>query len=247
MTPNENKIIIFNDQQPLFQKIMEVGFSSYASSLKNLPDFFVLKDRAIRCVDEGTPGGLHSAGSGILRDKQEILKIFRDAKVMGITSHDGCGAAKLYARTNGLDESKGDECGKKFAEEIAHELALPYYHITAEEMARPKEFHIARVAYYDGTGTFNFGDGKTFPPGFIISRKIQSEKDSLFEGSLGLNIAFGKNGFGDLLTKTDPFILVAIGETEKDVDNLKSELKKLKHTFGNKVIIESFVFAYSSF
>lgn len=236
----QNKLTIFNNQQPIIQKIMEVGFSSYANSLKNLPDFFLLKDRVIHCVDEGTPWGLHSAGSGILRDEQEILKIFRDAKVMGITSHDGCGAAKLYARANGLDESKGDDCGKKWAKKLAQELGVSYHHIAFAKIQRPKEFHIARTAYYDGTGTFNFGNGKIFPPGFIISRKIQSEKDSLAEVILGLNIAFSDHGFGDIITEPDPFILVAIGETENDVEILKSELKKLKHNFGNKVTTDSF-------
>ena len=236
-----HKLEIFEQQKSLFQKIRKINFSSYTNSLKNISEFFELDDHSIRCVDEGTPGGLHSAGSGILRDKAEVITAFKKAGVTEVTSHDGCGAAKLYARLHGLDESKGDECGKKFSEEIAKDLAVPYHHITAHEMSRPKEFHIARVAYYDGTGTFNFGDGKTFPPGFVISRKIQSEKDSLFEVTLGLNIAFGKNGFGDLITKSDPFILVAVGETKEDTESLKTELKKLKHNFDNKVIIDSFV------
>ena len=237
----QNKLSIFEEQKKIFEKIQKVGFVKYANSLKNISDFFTLQDHAIRCVDEGTPGGLHSAGSGILRDKSEVVTAFKKAGVTEITSHDGCGAAKLYARANGLDESKSDEYGKKFAKEIAHELALPYHHITAEEMARPKEFHIARVAYYDGTGTFNLGDGKTFPIGFVISRKIQSKQTSLAEAGIALDIAFGHHGFGDLITEYNPFILIAIGATKEDVENLKSELKNLKHNYGNKVMTDSFL------
>jgi hypothetical protein len=235
-----NKLVIFEEQKKIFEKIQKVGFAKYANSLKNLSVFFLLKDCAIRCIDEGTPGGLHSAGSGILRDKAEVLNAFKKAGVTEITSHDVCGAAKLYARAKGLDETKADEYGKRWSQEIAKELGVSYHHIGFAEMQRPKDFHIARIAYYDGTGTFNFGDGKIFPPGFIISRKIQSEKDSLAEASVALNIAFGNHGFGALITENDPFILAAIGETEKETEQLKKELKTLSHNYGKKVIIDDF-------
>jgi len=236
----QKKVLIWNEQSKLFRKIKEVGFADYANSLKKLSVFFDVEDGWVRCVDEGTPGGLHSAGSGILRDKQEMLKIFRDAQVVGITSHDGCGAAKMFAHAHCGDESCGDEQGKKWAKELALELGVPYRHISFAKMQRPKEFHIARVVYYDGTGKFDYGDGKKLPPGFIISRKIQNEKDSLAEIVLGLNIAFGVNGFGKLITENNPFFLVAIGQTINEVAKLKKELRSLKHTYGKKVIIDGF-------
>ena len=236
----EEKIAIFEEQKKIFQKIKDGGFEKYANSLEKIGDYFILKDIAVRCIDEGTPEGLHSAGSGILRDKAEVASAFKKAGVTEITSHDGCGAAKLYAKAKGLDESKADEYGKQWSEEIAKELGIPYRHIPAEEMQRPKEFHIARVAYYDGTGTFNFGDGKTFPPGFIISRKIQSEQDSLAEAGVTLDIAFGDHGFGSLITETDPFIFVVIGKDKEDMELIKKELRNLEHNYGKKVTLDGF-------
>ena len=237
----QEKKEIFNEQQPLFDKIKELGFSEYARSLDSLLEYFKPKDKSIRCMDEGTPGGKHSAGSGILREKSEVIQAFRDAGITEVTSHDGCGAAKLYAKAKGLDESKGDEYGKEWSEALAKELGVPYRHISFEEMKRPKEFHISRVAYYDGTGKFDWNIGKDFPPGFIISRKIQSDSDSLAEAGVSLNIAFGDHGFGDLITEENPFIIVAIGEDEESVTFLEDELESLTHEYGNRVITDCFI------
>ncbi|MCK9352344.1 MAG: hypothetical protein M0P76_06200 [Candidatus Pacebacteria bacterium] len=242
---NQNKIqekkdLVWKEQSRIFRKIKENGFEVYASSLKKLSDMFGVQDGYVRCVDEGTPGGFHAAGSGILRSKKEMLKIFRDAGVRGVTSHDGCGAAKMFAKANCKDETCGDAEGKKWAKELASELGVPYRHISFAKMQRPKEFHISRAAYYDGTGCFNFGDGKKLPPGYIISRQIQSEKASLSEILLGLNISFGPNGFGERITEDEPFILVAVGKTKTDTVRLKKELRSLEHPYGKKVIIDGF-------
>lgn len=244
MHPDEiqqKKNIIFEEQKEILQKAMKGGFEKYADSLKNIDDFFILKDHAIRCIDEGTPEGLHSAGSGILRHMPEVLDSFRRVGITEVTSHDGCGAAKLYARQNNLLEEKSDEYGKKWSADVAKFLGVPYRHIAFIDMKRPKEFHIARVAYYDGTGKFNYNDGGIFPPGFIISRKIQSEQDSLSEAGVSLDIAFGNHGFGPLITEDDPFIFIAIGEDEEDAERLQEELKKLEHSYGKKVIIDGFI------
>ena len=236
----QKKITIFEEQNETLQKIKKEGFVKYTGSLEKLSDSFVLKDGAIRCIDEGTPGGMHSAGSGILRNQSEVVDAFKNAGVTEITSHDGCGAAKLYAKANGLDESMADEYGKKWSEEIANQLGVPHQHISASEMKRPSEFHIARTVYYDGTGKFDFGEGKELPPGFIISRKIQTKDDSLKETEVALSIAFGHHGFSDLITDENPFILVAIGETAEDTERLKKELAEVTHEYDKKVIIDGF-------
>lgn len=235
----EEKSKIFEGQEAIISQILKKGFSEYVRE-EDVSKAFYLIDRNVRCIDEGTPGGLHSAGSGILLTKEQALLYFRTAHVDGVTSHDGCGAAKIFAKREGLDETKSDEFAKDWAKEIAEELGVPYSHISFDEMIRPKDFHISRLAYYDGTGKFNFGASRALPPGFIISRSVQGRDVSLAEAKVSLDIAFGSSAFGGLLSEDKPFILVAIGASNEETETLKEELRTLGHSFGKKVIIDGF-------
>jgi hypothetical protein len=232
------KAELFLKQQPILEEIYKKGFSDYANSIKNIAEAFKSHDCCMRCMDEGTPGGFHSAGSGILRNKEEVISAFKTAGVKKITSHDGCGAAGLYAKAHNFDLSKADEYGKKFAKEIAEELGLPYEHISSEKMNRPKEFHISRVAYYDGTGKFDYDSVKELPAGFIISRGIQQAGDSVAEAKVAFNIATGDHGFGDKINVGNPFVFVVIGKTTEEAGRLTLELSGLSN---EKARIEKFV------
>src|SRR5205085_1929742 len=69
---------------------------TFQGLFNGLPDrarAFELKDTNLRCIDEGCPGGLHMAGSGVLNPNWE-----KDLKgrVTGVYSHEGCGAVGLY-------------------------------------------------------------------------------------------------------------------------------------------------------
>jgi hypothetical protein len=237
----EEKEQIWREQQPIFEEIQNQGFSGYVNSLENLEEAFHA-DRLIRCIDEGTPDGIHSAGSGILMDKAAAVKAFHEAGATGVTSHEGCGAAKLYAVEKGLDLSKSDEYGKEWAEELAEALNLPYAgHIEANQMARPEGFHIARVVYYDGTGKFNYSAVKELPPGFIISRKFIGETEAEKEIGIAESIAMGDHGFGDLITEDNPFLIVAIGDSEASTAKLKQEIENISHNYGKRVKIDGFV------
>ena len=48
------------------ETVEALGFAGYVVSLSNLSDAFRPRDRALRCIDGRTPGGVHLAGSGIL-------------------------------------------------------------------------------------------------------------------------------------------------------------------------------------
>jgi hypothetical protein len=231
---------LFEEQKEIFNKTRELGFSKYAHLSHSLSNYFELRDIYVRCIDDGTPGGIHLAGSGILREKRELTRIFKENGVSGITSHDGCSAALLYAQRNGLDETESDKIAKKWSETIARELGIDHRHIDFSEMQRPRDFHIARVVYYDGTGKFDYKDGQFFPPGFIISRNIQNALSALEETNLGMAISFGKYGFGKLISSAHPFSLIAIGNDEEETTALKKELRGIKHGHENKVIIDGF-------
>ncbi|MFA6324769.1 MAG: hypothetical protein WCX46_00895 [Candidatus Paceibacterota bacterium] len=236
----QEKSNLFIGQQNLFDQIYKNGFQNYTQGLPSINEAFI-ENHSMCCIDEGTPHGIHSAGSGILRDKEEVLTSFRDAGVTEITSHDGCGAAGLYAKSKGLDLSKSDEYAKEWSKEIAKELGVPYRHISSTEMSRPKGLHVSRVAYYDGTGKFDYSTTKELPAGFIISRAIQSIGTSISEATVSFNIATGDHGFGELINQKNPFMIVAIGKDQEHLDKLLNELNDVKGVMGDKVKIDGFI------
>ena len=224
----------FEAQEAVMQKIMKQGARPYFESLPELGKAFRPHDRWIKCIDDRTPGGFHSAGSGILRPLDEVLASFKKARVAGITSHDGCGAAALYAKQNNLPGNT-DEYGREWAKKIADLLDVTYENI---EVDKP---HNARVCYYDNTARFNYKEVDGLLPGFIISRGIQSEAVSINEAGISTTIATGDHGFGKLITEQKPFLFLIIAKSEKELEDLKNELAPVQTKFGRQVKIDGFI------
>lgn len=234
----------FEQQQEVMEKIYEVGFDKYANSLPNLKSAFDLEKqkpaenlhRCICCMDERTPYGLHSAGSGILLSEKDFDEYFKKSGADSISSHTGCGAAKIYAEKMGLSGDT-DAIGREWAERKAKEKGVPHIHLEVE-----KPFHDARVVYYDGTGKFNYDGVEALPAGFVVGRKYMDKQASLAECAVAKNIIFGGHGLGDqLLNKENPFLFVAIGDTKEEVERLKKELAEVVASFGGSVSIDGFV------
>lgn len=239
----------WTESQELFSKIYKTGVRKYLETLPILSEGFRLEDHSVRCIDEGTPGGIHVAGSGILlsaSDKKEQLEQLVEelvgAGADGVYSHEGCGAAKLYAETvmGNLDGAK--DYAVEWAKKLALRLDAPYKgHIT--DLARPKEFHNARIAYYDGSGKFDPFKIKEIPDGFIISRYYLDSEYAREELKIALSIAFGHHGFGDKFTKDNPFIIVPIEKfvtKRKDISlsDLEREAREISAVYGDRVIVE---------
>jgi len=226
----------WDNQNEILSKVFALGMEKYTSTIPNLKQAFELKDRSLRCIDEGTPGGLHCAGSGILMDESVAVEEFKKAGVDGIYSHEECGAAGIYAKQKGLDPAKSDEYGIDFAKRLAKKLNVPYKgHIGIAEMARPSGLHVARVSYYDGTGKFDPSKAKDLPNGFVVDRNHHSKEYALQEMKVSINIALGSHGFGEKFTTEQPFMLIAVGD-----ENLKKELEPLAAEFSGRVKIDGF-------
>ncbi len=240
----DEKAEIFEGQQEVMKKIDEMGFASYAETLPNLSDAFDLEKhkptenihRCICCMDERTPYGVHSAGGGILLSEQDFDKYFTESGGDSISSHDGCGAAKLYAKKMGL-EGNPDLIAREWAENKAKEKGVPHVHLGVE-----KPFHFARVCYYDGTGKFNYDGVEGLPEGFVVGRRYMSKESSIGEAGVAKDIIFGDHGFGkEFLNKENPFLFVAIADTEKEVEELKKELAELVDSYGDEAVVDGFV------
>jgi hypothetical protein len=238
------KVEAFESQAEVMRKICEMGFARYADQLPNLPDAFNLEKhkpaedlhRCVCCMDERTSYGVHSAGSGILLADKDFDAYFAKSGADSISSHTGCGAAKLYCEKMGL-VGDPDTLAREWTERKAKEKRVPHIHLGVE-----KPFHYARVCYYDGTGRFNYKGVEGLPSGFVVGRKYMSKEASLAEGGVAKNIIFGDHGFGEgLLNKENPFMFVAVADTDEQMSALKDELAELVASFGAKVAIDGFV------
>lgn len=229
-------------EDEIYQYVFKNGFSAYVESLADLPRAFELKKKCVCCMDEGTSEGYHAAGSGILLSEEDLEKYYNETGPEEITSHDGCGAAKLYAKAKGLDLDKADEYAREWAEAQAAKRGKRHRHVSANEMKRPAEGHFARTCYYDLTGSFNWDGVDGVLAGFVVSRKFMNPDYALKEVSVAFGIAFSDHGLGDgLLTEDSPFYLVAIADNEDQLAAAKDELAKLEHSYGAKVRIDGFI------
>lgn len=212
---------------------------SYFKGISNLADAFKLTDRSLRCMDEGTTGGIHLAGSGILLDMATVSKYLIQAKIDGVYSHAECGAAALYAKNENLDGQFADEYGIEWAKTLAERLHLPYKgHTTIDKMKRPSGLHIARVAYYDGIGSFDYARVNALPPGFIISRKYLDKEYAQKELGIAISIALGHHGFGSRIDRDHPFLVIVLaakGEKPDRFDQLSAEASEIARQHQSKV------------
>jgi hypothetical protein len=122
---------------------------------------------------------------------------------------------------------------------MARRLGLTHVHLSLEE---EKPFHYARVCYYDRTGKFNYRGVEGLPAGFVVSDLNGiSKESSLASVKLAMSIAFGDHGPAGLLSEENPFILVAVANTEEQLEALKTQLTKLAESFGTKVVVDGFL------
>lgn len=239
-------------QGEILKKIKEQGgIANYIKTVSNIADAFKGNDLTVCCIDEGTPYGcIRFAGSLILnQDKAEkFIPLLKNVGVMGVYSHTGCGAAQFYAKQNNLDVDKADEYGIDWAKKLAEMIGVSYKgHIGiqgTEPMKRPKEFHIARVIYYDGTGRFNPDKVKDLPSGFVISRRYHLDAGSaLNEVKIAISIATGNHGLGDLINKTSPIIIILIGDDNDknfSINKMKFEIGEILEEYKDKVVVDGF-------
>lgn len=222
------------------QEAMKVGFQSYFANQPNIKEAFFLRDRSVRCIDEGTVGGIHLAGSGILLDLEAAAKYLKAAQADSVYSHEECGAAKLYASKEKLDSEFCDEYAREWAKTLANYLKVPYKgHIPISQMARPSGLHIATVAYYDATGKFDFSPIQELPEGFVISRKYLEAGYAQEELNTAISIALGHHGFGRRFSAKTPFAVVILSDSNDNLsrDQLEGEVKAAISSFQDRVVL----------
>jgi len=241
----------FRSQDRIFRNFYDLHakgeLGGFFESLPDIKLLFQLDDRHFRCIEEGTPGGIHAAGPLILMDEAKAIRMLKTARAEGIYSHDLCGAAGL-AFANVEDSKKtffvnSDNYGMFYAKELAKKAGIPYVgHLPAHP-----HFHVARMAVYDGSGNFDNSERKLkiagLPPCFVISRRWHDAADAKNELSIAAKIATGDHGYGALIREKSPFLVLVVGMKNKDfsLHKLMDEASSVASEFGGKVIVDGFM------
>ena len=211
------------------------SFQALFDGLPTRMQSFILKDTAVRCIDEGCPGGIHMAGSGCLNPNAEAdLR----GKVSGVYSHEGCGVVKLFMEKTKNSAKDADAVADQEAKKLADKLGVPYMgRIGSAQMTRPADLHTARAIYYDGTGKFDPSAVPGLPQGFVHNRKIISDVEyAKTEVEVAIEIAFGSHGFGEMFTPISPLYIVAVSGLNPEsipAQNLATELNDVAGSFDN--------------
>lgn len=214
-------------------------FEQYTNELSNFARAFEADTSCIVCIDEGTPHGLHAAGSGILMENESAaVAMLRRSGAQGARSHKGCGAAGIYAKRIGISPEKSDVAGARRLRELCDKAGIPYFgHI--EKIERPS-YHNAWVCYYDGTGSFDRTLVEGLPSGFVVSRTLhESSEVPAGEVELSVEIAFGSHGWGRKRFEESgaQFIIVPIGG-KIPLQQLEAELREIQLKYGTLVRID---------
>lgn len=227
-------------------------FAGYAASLLGLHDAFyrnsdgqlVLLDHGVKCIDEGTPGGVRIAGAGILEGIDQTVTMLETLDLDVIHCHDDCGAARLYAQLHNIVDVHPDELAKQFTIEIARRLGIQHHHIRKEQLRRPP-IHVATVVYYSGVKAFDPAQlPDALPQGFVITRALHhSPQSAQTEADVACQIAFGSHGFGNRFDGKNPLIIVPVGNPHRprlSLEALSAELQPVVSTYEDRVRISGF-------
>lgn len=228
------------------------GMEQYVESQPELAEAFKEQGRDLCCMDERTAKGmLNVPGSGILLEgddaQTEYRKRLHDAGVEGVYSHDGCGAAKQYAKEHGIEDYNAAAIA--YAQDLAAKLGVAY-----RGHLKTSGDHPGRVVYYDTTGRVNRGSRiwqEKMPTGFGISRNVLSAQEAMDALVLAVKISFGEHGYRPKsFTEEDPLSLIFVadpaderttgGELERELEACYQAILKEVPEAEGKIRIEGF-------
>jgi len=241
-----DRLLLWEKQGAVLDPLYRNGAEQFFASPPDSESCFRLHDRHIRCIDEGTPGGIHCAGSGILLGEEATLKMFERAMPDFIYSHEECGAVALWAKKTGRNPAGAGKYAIEWVEKISARAGIQHGHLAIGNMARPAGLHIARVIYLDGTGKFDSRGVSGVPAGFQISCRYLDPEYAAEELRVSISIALGEHGFGmDLITHDSPLLLIVIGDAAS-ARHTSSKLRMLvervvqNHPHKDRLRIDSF-------
>jgi hypothetical protein len=248
------------NHEPMVSRILENGAQEVVDSISDFDLVFVKPAEPILgCIDERV-GTIHPpivhvalAASGMLYDlnygREALLKLISDHDVMTITSHDECGAAAIWTKTQieggqKLDLLQSDHYLKDFCQQVAEQAGIGYQHIPMKWMAGGSGLHPARAIYISGPVFCNLSLVlNKLPLGFLISLGFGGYENTKLELLTAIKIAFGDHGHGDDFTAESPLLIVPIGDPAQpnlSVEAITTQIKPILAQFGDRIHLTGF-------
>jgi len=269
---------LWEKEKNIYNEINQYWIEKYASGLLET-DINVKETNEICehhhtcvCMDERTNWTwLNLAGSGLLladslwngdlekwiNELARILVNIReenwDLKVSKISSHDQCGAAKIYAnvlKERWIDVWEPDEFAKEFSKKLASRMNeilanedknVEYLHL---EVTEP---HNARSIYVDFTGNFN-ENHKYLPNWYNVSTQKDFLQDNpkiaehiTAQVRVAYDIATSDHCYWDRIDEKNPFFVFLTYSKENPIDpKIKEDIEKLRDELWDSFKIDYF-------
>lgn len=235
---SKNEILQRLKQGESLQLIMN-SMENLDEAFENTPDTLICSDGRVS-VSNGTKIGI--AGQGILLSPEQYEKFVGQykGKIKKVGSHSECGAAGVYAKAHGINNS--DRAGEEFTRKLAEDLGAEYFHID------PFQFkcshHNERAIVLDATGMFCPEKIGAMPAHFLSSGAGMGLDEEYVGKEIEIlsGIAFGGHGFGDRFTEENPFHIFISAQNERQRDRFIEIARKALSKFGNRVKIDGFIY-----
>lgn len=241
------------EEQLELMKPLYLGPDNWIRSVHHPEKAFLKKGETLVCMDEGTAhmpmdSKLCLAGSGIVMFRglprqerlQKVAELVIGQGAKNITSHAGCGAAKIAAGWDAEWTGTSDEYGMAWSRDLQAEVNRQmgcdglegYHHIFAQEMVRPAEFHAAANVWLVATRRrFNPDKlGTQAPLGFVVDLGLSNDEAYSLDVELktAIGIAFDEgHAFGRYLNEVDRFAITIAADDQDELCRLRNRVNEL--------------------
>jgi hypothetical protein len=192
------------------------------------------------CMDErlSPPDAaeFRAAGSGILLGKEAAQALWQQAGLTKITSHRGCGAAKVYCQQQGLDVSRADAIAAETLASWAKEIGLPFKELT--DLGGQDDYHPARGLVIDGTGRLRLNRVTGMPKLFTVTANADAPLVAN-DIALAWTIASGtEHAMGQWIDAEHPFVIsgLIMSGQEDQFAQIEQAISQLVQSSQGKIV-----------
>lgn len=247
----QNREELWKKDEEIIQAVIQKGLQEVFEALPQKEKIFEQgKKLKICCID----GRMHTneedcmyvreGGSGILRTTEvnDIANRYVElaeklgVKEVELTRHEDCGAEIK----SGLDEESIVSYHKLLKEKIQEKnsqlkVLLSTIDNKTDEGKDLHSIHSERGIYFiNNVFPFNPEKGEGLPQGFVFHGVCSDNPEyRIANAAVAIGIAFGNHGFGNRFSKEQPFLLMAIANSEENANLAAQELEQAKQQFIN--------------
>ncbi len=216
-------------------------------SLPDIQERFCELD-TIDCSDGRVLNGrkIGIAGSGLLLNKEDRLKLIKQCRGKKVTTHRDCGAAAKKFSTLFPEEipagvETADQYGTYCGQQLAEDLNSEHQFIELDQMAN--KYHNELAIILDATGQFDSTHLEQLPPHFVCSGAALGFNEEYLKSELQIlaGISLGDHGFGKRFTTSTPFYIWVAANDQEDLAIWKKLTQEVAKDFKGRVKTTGFV------